>query len=102
MEKIEIKVPVPIKEWYKSKIVLAALAMVFIFLGMFLSRSGVTDTQLQVLQQVYPDIADAVKAYKVDNNLFAFIGALTGGLVAVFRVWFTTSVLPQSLPEKEL
>lgn len=102
MGKIEIKVPVPIKEWYKSKIVLAALAMIFVGLGFFLSKSGVTDTQLQVLQQVYPDISNAVAQYKTDNNLMALFTSLFGGLVFVFRVWFTKSILPQSLPEKEL
>lgn len=85
------------KPWYQSKIVLIALAATFIFLGIYLNSQGVTQTQLDVLQQSYPDIAAAVEQYKADNNLFTLIGSLASAAIAIIRVWFTQKIIPQSL-----
>jgi len=88
----------PLKEWYKSKIVLFALAIIAIAIGTHLNANQVTPEQMRVLQTALPDIAEAVKKYQAENNLFSLIGSVTAAIIAVFRVWFTTSIIPQSLP----
>ena len=85
------------KPWYKSKIVLIALAATALFLGTYLKSQGITQTQLDVLEQSYPDIAAAVEQYQTDNNFFALIGTLASTTIAIIRVWFTQKIIQQSI-----
>ena len=87
-----------VKPWYKSKIVLFCLTALFVFTGLFVSQNGITTAQVDVIATSYPDVADAIAEYKANNNLFALLGALTSVVVSVLRVWFTKTIIPQSLP----
>jgi len=86
------------KPFFRSKIVLIALAALAAFLSIFLSSSGITDTQMEILRTVYPDIAKLLQEYKTNANLFGLIGGLSYVVIAVMRIWFTTTIVPQSIP----
>lgn len=87
-----------VKPWYNSKIVLFCMTALFVFAGIFVTQSGITPAQVDVIATSYPDVADAIKEYKINNNLFALLGTFVSVVVAVLRVWFTKEVIPQSLP----
>jgi len=88
------------KKWWQSKIVLLGLSAVFLFGGAFLYRflgnQGVTATQLQVLQEKYPDIKLGIEQIQSGENLWQGLGVLFGAIVTIVRVFFTTKLIPQS------
>lgn len=88
------------KKWYQSKIVLLGLAALLLFGGAMLYRylinQGITQTQLDVLQQQYPDIKQAVEQIQSGQDVWQGVGALFGAVVVIVRTWFTTKLLPQS------
>lgn len=86
--------PTTAKPWYKSKIILLAVSAVAVFgtnaLTGFLTGSGVTPEQIEVIRTVEPQIADAVEQYKNGNNILSVtVGVLIPALIAVARKWFT-------------
>lgn len=89
------------KKWYQSKIVLLGLAALLLFGGAMLYRylinQGITQTQLDVLQQQYPDIKQAVEQIQSGQDIWQAVGALFGALVVIVRTFFTNKLLPQSL-----
>ena len=82
------------KPWWQSKIVLVSVAAILLFGGgllyQFLGNQGVTQTQLDVLTQQYPDIKEGVQNLQNSDTLWKGLGLLVGALAAIFRVWFTT------------
>jgi len=93
------------KSWYQSKIVLLAFVMILVFgsniaFG-WLTGQGVTLDQIQAVEAVYPSLADAVKQLQDGTSVFNVLGVFMGALIAIARVWFTTSIIPQST-KKEL
>lgn len=88
------------KKWYQSKLVLLGLSAVLLFGGALLYRylinQGITQTQLDVLQQQYPDIKQAVEQIQAGQDVWQSVGTLFGALVIIVRTYFTTKLLPQS------
>ena len=93
------------KPWFKSKIVLFAAALALVaggnLLTGFLTGQGVTPEQLATLETFYPQIAGVVKQLQEGANVFSVVGTLMGVLIGIVRVWFSPSVMPQSLPGKK-
>lgn len=56
----------------------------------FLTGSGVTPEQIQVIRDTQPDIAEAVEEYKSGSNVLqTTLGVLLPALIAVVRRWWT-------------
>lgn len=85
------------KKWYKSKIIMVALALAGIFgynwLTGWLTSQGITPEQLEALQLAYPDIAEAVQKASDGGNLLSAIGTIAGLAIAALRKWFTSRLL---------
>lgn len=82
------------KPWYKSKIILLALTVVFVFGGNYLFHflgANITQEQLDAIAQSQPVIADLIELYKSGESIYSLIGAAVGALFLVFRAWFTTT-----------
>lgn len=82
------------KPWHQSKIILLSLAAVLVYgldaLTGFLTGSGVTPEQIQVIRDTQPDIAEAVEEYKSGSNVLqTTLGVLLPALIAVVRRWWT-------------
>jgi hypothetical protein len=81
------------KPFWKSKIVLFSGAAVLVFgsnlLAGGLFRSGVTQEQIEALQQAYPAGVEIVEGVKAGENISNFIGVAFGAIVLVLRAWFT-------------
>jgi len=88
------------KPWYKSKVALFALALVGVagsnLLFGFLSVN-VTPEQLDSIKQAYPQAVEIITRLKAGESIFSVLGAIVGVIIFVSRVWFTTSLIPQSL-----
>lgn len=74
-----------------------AVTGAFVFGGIWLRDAGVTTEQVVAVQNAAPQIQNTVEQYQTDRNLFALVGALGYIAIAVVRVWFTTSLTPQSI-----
>lgn len=92
-----MQVKTGVKSFLRSKIVLLAVTGAFVFGGIWLRDAGVTTEQVVAVQNAAPQIQDAVEQYQTDRNLFALVGALGYIAIAIVRVWFTTSLTPQSI-----
>lgn len=88
------------KPWYKSKVALFALALVAVtgsnLLFGFLSVN-VTPEQLDAIKQAYPQAFEIITRLKAGESIFSVLGSIVGLAIFVSRVWFTTSLIPQSL-----
>jgi hypothetical protein len=85
------------KPWYKSKIVLLALAAVLTIGGNalygFLSGQGVTPEQLDAVANTQPAIAEAIKEYQEGQGILNSLSVVIFAAIAVIRRWFTISLL---------
>ena len=82
------------KPWWKSKIILLALASALLFGGNaltgFLTGNGVTPEQLDAIKQTQPAIADSVDQLQHGGNVIQVIlGAIVPALIFIARKWFT-------------
>ena len=92
------------KKWYQSKIVLFALSLVIVAGGnlAFGWISGeITPEQLQAIQTAYPAAVEVVERLKQGESILSLLGVIVGIVITVSRVWFTTSIIPQSLRPKK-
>jgi len=82
------------KKWYQSKIFLLTVVMALVgatdLAFGWLSGSGVTPEQIQVIDATLPGTADAVKEAVAGKHYFAIITALGGFVTAIWRAWFTS------------
>lgn len=89
------------KPWYKSKITLAGIVLAITALTDavtgFLSGSGVTPEQIAVIEQAYPQAADQIRDAVAGNDYFKALSGIGGFLVAIWRIWFTQSVVENRL-----
>ena len=85
------------KPWWQSKIVLIGLAAILLFggglLAQFLGNQGITQTQLDVLTQQYPDIKAGIQDLQSSDTLWKGLGVLVGALATIARVWFTSKTI---------
>lgn len=91
---------VPVKKWWQSKIVLFALALVAVAGGNLLTgflSGNVTPEQLDSIRSAYPQAAEIIQRLKNGESIFSVIGAIIGLLITIFRVWFTPSLVAQSV-----
>ncbi len=88
------------KPWYKSKIALFALTLVAVtgsnLLFGFLSVN-VTPDQLNSIRDAYPQAVEIITRLKGGETIFAVLGSIVGLVIFISRVWFTTTLIPQSL-----
>lgn len=81
------------KKWYQSKIFLLAVVMALVggtdLAFGWLSGSGVTPEQIQVIDATLPGTADSIKDAIAAKNHFAIITAIGGFVTAIWRAWFT-------------
>jgi len=81
------------KKWYQSKIFLLAITTSLIGITDlafgWLSGSGVTPEQIQVIDTTLPGTATAIKDAIDAKNIFGAITAGAGFLTAIWRAWFT-------------
>lgn len=88
------------KPWYKSKIVLFALTLVAVagsnLLFGFLSTE-VTPDKIDAIKAAYPQAAEIITRLKAGESILSLFGLIVGLVITVSRVWFTTTLLPQSL-----
>lgn len=81
------------QKWYQSKIFL--LAVVLALVGVtdlsfgWLSGSGVTADQIQIIETTLPGTAAAIKAAFAAKNYFGIITTVAGFLTGIWRYWFT-------------
>lgn len=92
------------KPWWQSKIVALGAVMVLIFGGNYLTgfvttQMGVTPEQIQAVEAVEPQVVDVIDRISAGENILSLVGAIMGILITVARVWFTPSVIAQSLPK---
>ena len=82
------------KKWYQSKIFLLAAVMALVgatdLAFGWLSGTGITPEQIQVIDATLPGTADAVKDAVAGKNYFAIITAMGGFVTAIWRAWFTS------------
>lgn len=87
------------KPWYKSKIVAAGLILAATAIGDaalgFVSGNGITVDQVQAIQTAYPAAARGVEDAVAANDVFRALSAITGFLVAIWRVWFSPVAIEQ-------
>ena len=88
---------VPVKPFWRSKIVQFCAATFCFFIGVYLTQNQVSPEQLNAISTAYPEIKQALQDYQRTNNLFAFAGAVAPAVISVIRVWFTKAVMPESL-----
>lgn len=84
------------KKWYQSKIALLGVTLALVAgtqLGFNWLGTQVTPQQIDVVQQTYPEVAEAIKKAANSGNVFQAISGVAGALVAVWRIWFTKSVI---------
>lgn len=90
------------KKWYQSKIVLFALTLVLVAGGNLLTgfiSVNITPEQLDAIRNAYPAAAEIIERLKNGESVLSLIGVIIGVIISVVRVWFTTSIIPQSLPK---
>lgn len=95
-----VAVDAPVKRWYQSKIVLLAAGLAALLLGDLafgFIGPNVTPEQLDSFQTIYPAGAEIVQQLKSGKSVLEVAGSIFAILIAVVRVWFTNSLLPQSL-----
>lgn len=85
------------KPWYKSKIFVLAVTAVFT-IGTNLATGwvtgqGVTQEQIDAVSATQPAIADAIHDYQAGQGILNSLTAVAFTLVALWRKWFTTSLL---------
>lgn len=90
------------KPWYKSKIVAIAGTALLVFGGTLLSiflttKVGVTPDQLQDTQETVPDVTDVWTRLKSGEGILSVAGSIFSLIVIYFRIWGTTTLIPQSL-----
>ena len=88
------------KPWYKSKVVLFSIALVLIAgtnLGFNWISGEITPEQLKAIEEAYPAGVEIVQRLKNGESILSVLGAIVGVIIAVSRVWFTNSFIPQSL-----
>ena len=93
-------IEVPVKKWYQSKTVMLGLGLVAIFggdLAFGFIGQNVTPEQLDSFNTIYPAGAKIVSDLKSGKSILDVAGAIFGLLVVTVRVWFTNSLIPQSL-----
>lgn len=83
------------KKWYQSKIFLLGVVLALVggtdLAFGWLSGSGVTAEQINVIDATLPGTAEAVKDAVAGKNYFGIITALGGFLTAIWRAWFTNT-----------
>lgn len=83
------------KPWYKSKIFLLGCVMALIggtdLAWGWLSGAGITQDQIQVVQNTLPGVAEQVKDAVAGKNYFGIITAVGGFVTAIWRRWFTNT-----------
>lgn len=88
------------KPWYQSKIFLFAAALVLVAgsnLGFNWISGEITPEQLDSIQDAYPAGVEIVERLKNGESILSLLGTIVGVVIAVSRVWFTNSLIPQSL-----
>lgn len=85
------------KPWYKSKIVVLAVTAIFtvgtnIATG-WLSGQGVTQEQIEAVANTQPSVAEAIKDYQNGQGLLNSISVIAFAAIAVFRKWWTNTLL---------
>lgn len=88
------------KKWYYSKVALLALTLVLVAgsnLGFKWISGAVSPEQLAVIQSAYPQAAEIIERLINGESIFSMLGTIIGVIIFVSRVWFTTSLIPQSL-----
>jgi len=82
------------KKWYQSKIFLLAAVMGLVggadLAFGWLSGSGVTAEQINIIDATLPGTADAVKDAVAGKNYLGVITAIGGFVTAIWRAWFTS------------
>lgn len=85
------------KPWYKSKITLAGILLALAGLSNvtfgFVTGEGVTPEQIAVINATYPKLAEQVAQLAKGGEIFSGITAIAGTLVAVWRVWYTRTII---------
>lgn len=92
--------PVPVKPWYKSKVALFALTVFAVFGGNLLFGwlgADVSDEQIASIQAAYPTAIEIIEGLKSGESIQNYIGAIFGAVIFIARVWFTDSLIPQSV-----
>lgn len=93
-------VPVPVKPWYRSKLALFGLTIFAVFGGNLLFNwltPAVSQDQIAAVQSLYPTAVEIIEGLKNGESIMNYIGSIFGAVVFVVRVWFTDSLIPQSL-----
>lgn len=96
----EVTVRAGIKPWFQSKIVRFSLAGVTVFLGSFVVSIGVTPEEMASVQNAYPKIAQAIQDFQRTKDYIGLFGALLSATIGIIRVWYTTALMPQSIPKE--
>lgn len=92
----------PTKPWYQSKIVGIAGAALLVFGGSLLNiflttKVGVTPQQLQDTQNTVPQVLDIAARLQSGEGILAVAGSIFSLIILYFRIWGTSSLIPQSL-----
>lgn len=93
------------KKWYQSKLVALGGVLILVFgsnalFGWLTGPVEVTAEQIQAVEQVQPVVTDAFQRLLRGESILNLIGQLAGAVIIVVRVFFTSSLIPQSLPKK--
>jgi hypothetical protein len=95
-----VAVDAPVKRWYQSKIVLLAVGFAALLLGDLVFgfiTPNVTPEQLDSFQTIYPAGAEIVQQLKSGKSVLEVAGSIFALIIAAVRIWFTGSLIPQSL-----
>lgn len=88
------------KPWYKSKIVLFAIALALVAgsnLGLNWISGQITPEQLAAIDAAYPAGVEIIERLKSGESILSLLGTIVGLVIAISRIWFTTAIIPQSL-----
>lgn len=89
------------KPWYKSKIVVFSSVLLAVtgsnLLIGWASTQGVTIDQVNAVENAYPQAITIIDRIKSGEGIMSMIGSIAAIAIGVSRVWFTDSILPQSL-----
>lgn len=87
------------QKWYQSKIVKLSIALILAGGSFFLVSYNLVDpTDLTSAESISPELYRGIELLKTGQWLSGFT-AIGGALILYFRVFKTTSLIPQSLKE---
>lgn len=90
------------KKWYQSKLVAIGGVLVLVFgsnalFNWLTGAVNVSPAQIEAIEQVQPAVLDIIDRFKSKESIFNLIGVSAGVLITIIRVFFTSSLIPQSL-----